>query len=461
MGKKITSTFIIIVVVTAIILRWSYYYVNDIVYNNYINDESDKIIAFKLLDDGDSNSLRYIPEYILDQCFKYKCDSITLYQEGDNIIYKLINITRNISNIHNNEITVYNYSVLSSILLTGVDLKVYHKALYVKNLMYHISSDELDHAIHKIIHIIMGLLLFALIVIDYFIFVLIMKNIVFSSKITKFELESDLNKNITDVLHHELLAPYSVISNELDRLTAMLDSREDLKPRHDEIRTSLNNCKLACDSIYNIINLFNKSKRLKYNSKYKASIAELIQDSFENVKLYNINPNVQLNLENKSMLNSYTVLDEFGCGGFCNIFTVLFNNSVEAYANTLTIKTGILKDKIHKKSDATLKIIVMDDGIGIRVNPPSRIFKYGVSTKIITTSKNNLWIRVGEFCKRVFFYISFIRLSELKYSPRGIGLAVVKKFIESYGGEISVMNNEDQPGASFVFTIPIVETKVG
>jgi signal transduction histidine kinase len=457
MTKKIGLILISIIFITFLIMRYINNYIYDVIYNNYINDEDTTLISFRL---GNESDIPYIPEYILTQCSKYNCESIMLYLHKQQSMYKLINITRSIHTINNVEIVTYDYNVLSTLLLDKIDLDKYHKAKYVPNLEYRLISKELDMAVYNIRIMIMSILTFVFLLIDYIVFVILMKKVVFSSKIIKFELESDLNKNITDVLHHELLAPYSIINNELDSLLDSLNSKEDLKPKHDQIRSQLNNCKLACDSIYNIINLFNKSKKLKTGSRFKPSLAELITDSFENVKLFNINPNIKLNLENKSMLNIYTIVPDFGNGGFCNIFTILFNNSIEAYANTLTIRSSIHKDKIYNKSDATLKIIVSDDGTGIRVNPISRIFKYGVSTKF-NSDDNTLYNRFNNFCKKVFFLLARVKLSELKYSPRGIGLAVVKKYIESYGGTIKAYNNDDSPGASFVMTIPIEEIKIG
>lgn len=457
MSKKIGLILIGIILSTAIITKFMYDIMSNIVYDSYVNSDSTTLISFGAQDD--SVNIEFIPEYMLSQCFKYNCSSIMLYVEGHSVIYKIHTISRDITNVNGIEVAVYNYSVLSSILLDKVDLQNYHRAKHVPNLLYRINSYELDKGIQNILNIIMVAFIVILLTIGYFIFVLLMKKVVFNSKIIKFELEADLNKNITDVLHHELLAPYSIISNELDTIIHTIEKEKDIKSKREELCNQLNNCRLACDSIYNIINLFNRSKRLKTGSRFKPSLVELITDSFENVKLFNINPNIKLKLENKSMLNIYTVAQDFGNGGFCNIFTVLFNNAIEAYANTLTIKSSIHREKIYSKSNATLKIIVSDDGTGIRVSPISKIFKYGVSTKYINTEQT-LYDKIINFSKRMFFILARIKLSELKYSPRGIGLAVVKKYIESYGGEIKAFNNEET-GASFVMTIPIEEIKIG
>ena len=65
----------------------------------------------------------------------------------------------------------------------------------------------------------------------------------------------------------------------------------------------------------------------------------------------------------------------------------------------------------------------------------------------------------GDDMKRVF--TKFARLNNKPTgdeSSSGLGLAICKKVIDLMDGEVGVKNNENQPGATFLFKIPVKQS---
>ncbi|MGN6350323.1 MAG: sensor histidine kinase, partial [Candidatus Nitrosocosmicus sp.] len=53
----------------------------------------------------------------------------------------------------------------------------------------------------------------------------------------------------------------------------------------------------------------------------------------------------------------------------------------------------------------------------------------------------------------------FTKFASKSFQGTGLGLYISKNIIEAHGGNIWAENNKDEPGASFSFSLPLVDIK--
>lgn len=293
----------------------------------------------------------------------------------------------------------------------------------------------------------------------------------------KSELETRLQRDLTEVLHHELGAPITVLETNVNELSYLLypckkditkvcslipDDNSVMKSKcrtcerakfistiDKEKITLLKDINLAIERIKSILRIISNSKKIRFSNGTVPiyAICENIISSINSFKIRKLSATY----ENEEVIRKYSVRHELGNGNLLNILHVLLNNSIEAGADKVVIKA-------HKVTSEKLELYITDNGSGIRdknnnIILDKNIFSYGYSTKDADNSryKPNTWFT------RMLDMLGFTL--ETNKTKRGIGLYVSKVMLEKVGGSIELVSTSTN-GTTFKITFPIKKTKI-
>lgn len=247
-------------------------------------------------------------------------------------------------------------------------------------------------------------------------------------------IEHKLQRNIAEVLHHEMGAPVAIIRSEVEAIHRVIynGSSKYRRACDKEVDNRIKHIEIGLTRLDDILTVMKTAKQLK-NSKSCVPIMQIIDSVVNSTKCFKIN-NLKMCYKNQDILNTYSA--RVSVGLFSNIIQVMINNAMEAKATTLTF-SALEVNYNH------IDLYVTDDGSGIRdslgniIKDPNQIFKYGYSTKnkqgevIITESK-------------IVKLLNFIGISVNPTSAiRGIGLAVTKQILNRSGGDITVSKTSE------------------
>ncbi len=188
-----------------------------------------------------------------------------------------------------------------------------------------------------------------------------------------------------------------------------------LKTAHD-IRSPLQALNIVSKSLEGLI----KDKQLNVLNSASSRINDIANDLLQEFRVQRMSGQILLTKEIESLIEekkvAYTQIEFVGqvegnilysnnkSKEIVRIVSNLINNSIEARANTITI--------ILKKSDTKIYILIKDDGVGISSDNLTKIFQQGVTFG--------------------------------KEKGTGIGLFQAKKTIESYGGSIRIVSEQNK-----------------
>lgn len=293
----------------------------------------------------------------------------------------------------------------------------------------------------------------------------------------KSELETRLQRDLTEVLHHELGVPISIIETNVDELiyrlypckidktkicryATLAEDRTFLKCDHcinskrmtDNDRENIllfSDLRFAVDRVKSILKIISNSKKIRFSNGTVPifAICENIVSSINSFKLRKISADYI----NADIIKKYSVIAELGNGNILNILHVLMNNSIEAGANKVTIESKLVNDN-------TLKLTITDNGIGVRDSKgkpiiDKHIFDYGYTTKDESCSRFNsksIGLKILDF---LGFTISSNK------PKRGIGLFISKSIIQKVGGDI-ILKETSETGTTFELIIPVKKTRL-
>lgn len=298
-----------------------------------------------------------------------------------------------------------------------------------------------------------------------------------SKGLYKSELETRLQRDLTEVLHHELGAPVTVLETNVSELSYLLyPCKQDITKvcslipdENSTIKSKCRNCErakllstmdkekitllkdinLAIERIKSILKIISNSKKIRFSNGTVPiyAICENIVSSINSFKIRKLSASY----ENEEVIRKYSVRHELGNGNLLNILHVLLNNSIEAGADKVLIKA-------NKVTSDKLELYITDNGSGIRdkhnnIILDKNIFSYGYSTKDAdnTRYKSNTWFT------RMLDALGFTL--ETNKTKRGIGLYVSKVMLEKVGGDIELVSTSTD-GTTFKITFPIKKTKI-
>lgn len=259
-------------------------------------------------------------------------------------------------------------------------------------------------------------------------------------------IENKSQRSITEMIHHEMVAPIAVIRSQVDTISrAIFNENCKYKRSYDiEVKKDIESINLALCRLDAILEMLRDSKQIK-NSDSLLSIYEITNNIINTVRCFNIGK-IECTYNHIDILKKFAI-DKISNGMFLNIIQVMINNSVEAKANYITFDAEILSfDK--------LALYITDNGRGIRdkfnriVKNSNDIYKYGYTTKSKTgeniVSKN-----------RLKYLLSLLGIKTTTTSSvRGIGLNLNKQLLNKIGGDIAVVKTSEA-GTTFKLVLPV------
>lgn len=276
------------------------------------------------------------------------------------------------------------------------------------------------------------------------------KNDIYEKKNYKTYIENKLQGNVMEMIHHEINTPLSILVATEDAIKDIFAKCSTDKISKDELDRVMTYYNYSVKQITETISFLAKSKHIKRDDTIP------ILKSFEHI-VHSINAThiIKLNIEYnncKDILDSYIINPNLSHAGFMNVITVLFNNSIEAGANLITVSLAKLYNNY-------MCLDIKDNGRGIR-DTNGDLFKdsgkiiqeYGYSTK---DDKGKQIIKTGFLYKLLkFLHVKIISTD----TTRGIGLYMNKILLENVGGKIWLIETSEN-GTTFRVKIPVQKKK--
>lgn len=308
------------------------------------------------------------------------------------------------------------------------------------------------------------------------------KSKLISKGLIKSELETRLQRDLTEMLHHELNAPLALISTQVEELYELLypcveDPKAlkcdlgttDTKTVHNICRdcsfyknrreldtTSIllfRDIEFSIERLNAVLEIMANSKHIRF-SNGTVPLLQIINNIVSSVNSFKL-AKVGLDVDNPSILEAYSISSKIGNGNMMNIFHVLINNALEAHANNITIKTELLMNDVENK----MIMYLSDNGTGIKnckgeYKVDKNIFKYGYTTKSDNCDTKNY--KILSIFRYLISLLGF-HLEDGTKTGRGIGLFISKKTLQNAGGDIEITETSAY-GTTFKLTLPVKKT---
>lgn len=261
-------------------------------------------------------------------------------------------------------------------------------------------------------------------------------------------IENKSQRSITEMIHHEMVAPIAVIRSEVDAIyKAIYNEKCQFKRSYDDqVKNDIETINLALCRLDAILEMLRDSKQIKSTDK-TISIYAIASNIINTAKCFNIGK-IEAVYNNQSVLDKFAI-DKISNGMFLNIIQVMVNNSIEAKATTITFDANVLNHN-------TIEMFVKDNGRGIRdkydriIKDSNEVYKYGYSTK----NKHGETI-IGKSKWKYFLSALGISINSVS-AIRGIGLNLNKQLLTKIGGDISVVETSPR-GTTFRLVLPIIK----
>ena len=263
--------------------------------------------------------------------------------------------------------------------------------------------------------------------------------------------ESKIQGNISEMLHHEISAPISILEScaiEYSNLIESIQLTDKQKSEYEHIR---NGVIFSLDRLNSILmNLYQTRDIKKENN---ASIYVALKHIVNTVNSLQIGKLIDtFVVESDRTLDKIAVNPTLGNGNFLNIMNIMLTNSIEAGATNIEYKAEVINSKF-------IYLYVKDNGRGIRdknndllpLSQVNIIMNYGYSTK---DKKGNHIVKINRWKK----FLSYFGLRVISTETnRGIGLYMVKMLLLKAGGNLKVVETKDS-GTTFELKIPIIKS---
>lgn len=264
--------------------------------------------------------------------------------------------------------------------------------------------------------------------------------------------ESKIQGNISEMLHHEISAPISILESCMSEYSSLIDSielnetqREGYVHIRDGVRFSLDRLNAI------LLNLY-QTRDIKKEAG--TSIYVALKHIVNTVNRLQIGKLTDVYRDGADhTLDRVSINPVLGNGDFLNIMNIMLTNSIEAGASIIEFKTELVSSKY-------IKLLIIDNGRGIRdknndlipISQVNIIMDYGYSTK---DKKGNHIVNVSMW-KKVLSYFGLRVIST--ESNRGIGLYMVKMLLLKANGNLRVLST-CEAGTTFELKLPIVRSE--
>lgn len=335
---------------------------------------------------------------------------------------------------------IYNFTRNGSLTLNGGGYKIF------------ISSDFLIDMLWYLFAILIIITVITYTIIVTALYLKRKKDEILHNRKLKDELELSLQRNITEMVHHELNAPMALIISQVDELYYNIFGfahntagyLEKKIPKSKLANAELfEDIYLSVDRINSVLDTLSRSKHIKFNNGTVPlyTIIRNIESSINAFKVEKIK--VMVDYSYMDLFTSHSIESDIGNGAMMNILHILYTNSMEAYATEIRI-TGELVD------NKTLHMYVSDNGCGIK----NEKGEYKVTQKIFT---NGFSTKSKYRNSKETFLTRFFKIKP-EISERGIGLYMVKSLLKAHDGDI-LLDSTSDCGTTFKLILPVKNTE--
>lgn len=259
----------------------------------------------------------------------------------------------------------------------------------------------------------------------------------------KLYIESKLQANITEMVHHEMNAPLAILNTLVANIKSILIEQH----IEDKYKDTIEGFDYAIKRIEAVLDTLSNNKRIKYKVE-NISILEVIKHVITNVNRFKVGA-VKAEYNNQDALSKYKASSKLSTGELMNILHVMITNSTEAGGNIILFTA-------MEVSRNTLELYVTDNGHGVRdhsnrIVTDDAIFQYGYSTKDSEGKHVNF-----SFTKNIIYKI--LKLFGISVmiagNSRGIGLYMNKVLLNRIDGDIELYKTSSL-GTTFKITLPV------
>ena len=336
-----------------------------------------------------------------------------------------------------------------------------------------ISNDNFIRIISYIVIFSSSVIFVIFFIMSLIIYISESKRSIMEKSILKNNLESRLQRDMTESLHHEMGTPIAVIKTLVDEIYRMLYPCKHTSSKHCSHKTrneTFSFCQgcvmysgksraidviatkyyekimLAIESLNVLQNVIGESKHIKY-SNGTVSILEIISNVISSNNSSKVNK-IEADIISKEILNKYACGIGLQNGELMLVLNAMVNNSIEAKATKIKIEA------ILSKTEDSIELMFKDNGRGVRDRDDNlvmdiNIFNYGYSTK----NKNGEALEPKKLIEKVFEKL--FKLNNIDVvTERGVGLSVNKRILNKSGGDIELVETNEK-GTLFKITLPI------
>ncbi len=233
----------------------------------------------------------------------------------------------------------------------------------------------------------------------------------------------ELKSNFIDITSHELRTPLFCLSGRLDIL------KESIPPDHPDIMNNLNGAIKSANRLEKlVINAIKLLEGEHYEKRLEIERVNLGQ-VLDRVLLA-VDPFLGLRRQTITLNGPATLPDaEIDPDKIQDVLTNLLMNAIK-----FTPDRGRISLDVVQQDPATIEFHVRDEGVGIdAADQPLYFEKFFTGMDVLSHSSGEY-----EFLKKGF----------------GLGLAIVRKFVEMHGGRVG-MTSDPGKGSDFYFTLPL------
>lgn len=374
-------------------------------------------------------------------CIVLQCEGVLITnatEEGEDRYFKRVDnklVPDLDKNLTNYDKAFYNFTKNQRLILEGDGYKIF------------MNSDMFSAIIFNTFYMILAITIIPYTFLSVYFYLRKRKREILANRELKDSMELSLQRNITEMIHHELNAPIALLTAQVDELYVkqfgirhevayepITDEEKELFQLYQDIYFSI-------ERVNSVLTTLSRSKHIKFNNG-TVPLLLIIKNTESSVNAFKLEK-IRVTINNPEILQKYSVVKSLGNGSMMNILHILYTNAIEAYANTLEISPVLENGKI-------LALYIKDNGSGIKDQKGNyisddRVFKNGFTTKIQIKEKSN------------FFKILFGKIETIDSGPRGIGLFMVRNLLVSNGGDISVAKTGPD-GTTFKLILPVKET---
>ncbi|HEX5187388.1 MAG TPA: HAMP domain-containing sensor histidine kinase, partial [Nitrososphaeraceae archaeon] len=233
-----------------------------------------------------------------------------------------------------------------------------------------------------------------------------------------------MQREFINVAAHELRTPLQPILVLAELLSQGIKNNEQIH-QLNIISRNATKLKQLSDDILDITKI--ESNALSLN-KEQFSLHELILDTIKDFE--NRLKNNQIKFEYNNLVNNCTIFADKN--RISQVLSNLIGNSVK-----FTDGAGKISIKVEEKEDYE------SNHIKIKTSNNEMIF---------VTVKDN-----GQGIDKEIIPNLFAKFVTKSFQGIGLGLYISKKIIEAHGGNLTAVNNPDEKGATFSFSLPLIK----